>query len=180
MNEDSSYPEAGFARLAGNFVKAASRLAGQDSAAERVSGQGFLPLLFPFLFLIGHALELAYKAVLVVNGATETDLKSRLGHDLVGCRRGVQACCPELLKDLEESGTDEIVGSIGPYYQTKAFEYSRTGIYSGLPAPPDQVATIVAGTVGNIQKWVRSRVRQRIRDARSGIANEDPPTSPRD
>ena len=96
-------------------------MAGEDDAAP-ASGQGFLPLVFPFLFLIGHALELAYKAVLLVDGATESDLK-RIGHDLVKCRRKVQVHCPSLLEDLEEPGTEEIVRMIGPYYKAKAFEY---------------------------------------------------------
>ena len=93
MGENTSYPEAGFARLAGDFISAAKLVAGEDDAGV-VSGQGFLPALFPFLFLIGHGLELAYKAVLLVDGATEKDLK-QIGHDLVGCRRKVQVCRPQ-------------------------------------------------------------------------------------
>ena len=139
-------------------MKAAKLLAAVDDARV-VGGQGsFLDLLFPFLFLIGHALELAYKAVLVADGATENDLK-QIGHDLVGCRQKVQACCPGLLERLEEPGTDEIVGRIGPYYKAKAFEYHMTGLYSGLPASPKQVATVATGTVKNIREWVRSSVR---------------------
>lgn len=163
MSDDSPYPEAGLARLAGDFVSAASLLAREDGAAERATDQRFL---FPFLFLVGHALELTYKAVLAVNRATEKELKRRLGHDLIGCRREVHACCPELLSRLEEPGTDEIVGRLGPYYKAKAFEYHMTGLYSPLPAPASQVARIAAGTVENVQEWVRSRVRQRLCDAR--------------
>ena len=166
MGENTSYPEAGFARLAGDFISAAKLVAGEDDAGV-VSGQGFLPALFPFLFLIGHGLELAYKAVLLVDGATEKDLK-QIGHDLVRCRRKVQVCRPSLLEDLEEPGTEEIVGMIGPYYKAKALEYHMTGLYSGLPAAPNQVVTITAGTVKNIEEWLRPGVRQKIRDARNG------------
>lgn len=131
-----------------------------------MSELGFSPLLFPFLFLIGHSLELAYKAVLLVDGATENDLK-RIGHDLVKCRRRVQACRPSLLGELEEPDTEEIVAMIGPYYKAKAFEYHLTGLYSGLPADPNQVVTIAARTIKNIKKWLWSEVRQKIRDARN-------------
>ncbi len=166
VSEAPSYPEAGFARLAGDFIRAARLVAGKDDAALE-SEKGFFPLVFPFLFLIGHALELAYKAVLLVDGATESDLK-RFGHDLMKCRQKVQVCCPGRLESLEEPGTEEIVRRIDPYYKAKAFEYHMMGLYWRLPASPHQVVTISAGTVKNIQDWVQSSVRQRIRDARNG------------
>ena len=167
MSEGSAYPEAGFVRLAGNFMNAAKLVAKEDDRGV-VGVHGFLPLLFPFLFLIGHALELAYKAVLLVDEATEDDLK-RIGHDLVKCRQKVQACRPSLLRELEEPGTDEIVEMIGTFYKAKAFEYHSTGLYAGLPAAPNQVVKITARTVENIQVWLWPRVRQKIRDTRDGI-----------
>ena len=162
MSENDSYPEVGFARLAGDFIRAAKLVAGEVDAA---SGSRLLPVLFPFLFLIGHGLELAYKAVLLVDDATEKDLK-QISHDLVRCRREVQVSRPGLLEDLEEPGTEAIVGMIGPYYKAKAFEYHMTGFYSGLPAAPNQVVTITVGTVKNIEEWLRPRVRRKMRDAR--------------
>lgn len=166
MGEKTSYPEEGFARLAGEFVNAAKLVAVEDDVGV-VGGQGLLPVLFPFLFLIGHGLELAYKAVLLVDGATEKDLK-RIGHDLVSCRREVQVFRRSLLEDLEEPGTEEIIGMIGPYYEAKALEYHMTGLYSGLPSDPSQVVTITTGTVKNIHEWVRSTVLRKIRDAKNG------------
>ena len=159
VDEDRPNPMAGigFARLAADFLNAAKLVVGEDEAGG-VGRQVVLPHLFPFLFLVGHALELAYKAVLLVDGATERDLK-RIGHDLMTCRRKVQGCCPDLLEDLEKPGTEAIVGMIGPYYKAKLLEYHKTGLYSGLPDDPHEVVTITAGTVKNIQEWVRSRVR---------------------
>ena len=167
VSKAPSYAEEGCARLSGNFVDAA-KLVAREGTGGVVSGQGLFHVLFPFLFLIGHALELAYKAVLLVDGATDGDLK-RIGHDLVKCRRKVQVRRPSLLEDLEESGTEEIVGMIGSYYKAKAFEYHMTGLYAGLPAAPNQVLTITARTIENLQVWVRSSVRQKIRDARKEI-----------
>lgn len=164
MSEHISYPEVGFARLAGDFIRAAKLVAAEVDA---VSGLVSLSVLFPFLFLIGHGLELAYKAVLLVNGATEKDLR-RISHDLVRCRREVQVGRPGLLEDLEEPGTKEIVGMIGPYYKAKDFEYHKTGFYPGLPVAPDRVVTTAIGTVKNIEDWLRLRVRRKIRDARDG------------
>lgn len=163
MSENTSYPEAGFARQAGEFIRAAKLVAGE---VDPVSGTISLRVLFPFLFLIGHGLELAYKAVLLVDDATEKDLK-RIGHDLARCRQEIQGRRPDLLENLEVPGTKEIVGMIGVYYKAKGFEYHMTGLYAGLPAAPDQVVTIM-GTVKNIEEWLRLRVRQKIRDARDG------------
>ena len=166
MGKNTSYPEAGFARLAGDFINAAKLVAGDDDAGE-AGGQAFLHALFPLLFLIGHGLELAYKAILLLDGATKKDLK-RIGHDLMKCRREVQACRPNLLDDLEETGTEEIVGMIGPYYKAKALEYHAAGLYPGLPADPNQVVAITAGTVKNVEDWLRPLVHQKIRDATNG------------
>ena len=161
VSGDPSYPEAGFAELAGDFMKAAKLLAGEyDAGVVREHGSSLDLLLFPFLFLIGHALEPSYKAVLVANGATEKDLK-RIGHDLAECRQKVQACYPGLLENLEEPGTDKIVGWIGPYYKAKAFEYHMK-VYLRPPIPTNQVAPIAVGTIENIREWVRSSVRQRM------------------
>ena len=99
MSENTSYPDAGFARLAGDFIRAAKPVAGEVDA---VSGLRFLPVLFPFLFLIGHGLELAYKAVLLVDDATEKDLK-QIGHDLVRCRREVQVSRPGVAGGLRRT-----------------------------------------------------------------------------
>ena len=84
------------------------------------------------------------------------------------CRREVQACRPNLLDDLEETGTEEIVGMIGPYYKAKALEYHEAGLYPGLPADPNQVVAITAGTVKNVEDWLRPLVHQKIRDATNG------------
>lgn len=166
MGENVSCPEVGFARLAGNFIHAARLVAGEDDVGV-ASGQGSLRVLFPFLFLISHGLELAYKAILLMDGVTERDLKL-IGHDLVRCRREVQARRPSLLEELEVPGTEEIVGMVGPYYKAKALEYHTIGLYSGLPAAPGEVVTITASTVSNIEEWLRPRVCRKISDARNG------------
>ncbi len=147
MGENTSHSWAGVVRLAESFVSAAELVAGEEDA-------GAVKVLFPFLFLIGHGLELAYKAILLANGATEKDLK-QIGHNLGRCRQEVQFRCPGLLAKLEETGTKEIVAVVGPYYKAKALEYHKTGLYRSLPDDPNQVLTITAGTVKNMSKWLR-------------------------
>ena len=147
MGEKTSHPWAGFAWRAESFVSAAELVAGEDDARA-------VKVLFPFLFLIGHGLELAYKAVLLADGATEKDLK-QIGHDLGRCRQEVWVCCPDLLARLEEPGTEDIVKMVGPYYKAKALEYHMKGLHRNLPDDLNQVVKVTAGTVKNISEWLR-------------------------
>ncbi|MDE2761751.1 MAG: hypothetical protein OXK74_03035, partial [Gemmatimonadota bacterium] len=139
MSEARRITGVGLARRAREFAEAAEHL---------VTKEGLSPVSFVFLFLIGHALELAYKSILANLGATEGSLK-KIGHDLIKCREQTKAQFPGDLDTLEELGTDEILAMIGPYYKAKAFEYHTTGFYR-LPGDPVQAATITSATVGKI------------------------------
>ena len=70
----------GLTRRAEEFAEAAKHL---------VKKEDLEPVSFVFLYLIGHALELAYKSILLNRGATEGKLK-KIGHDLVKSR--TKAC----------------------------------------------------------------------------------------
>ncbi len=155
MSEARRNTGTGLARRAKEFSEAAEHL---------VTKEGLSPVSLVFLFLIGHALELAYKSILVNLGATERSLK-KIGHDLIKCRRQTKTQFPGDLDNLEEPGTDEIITMIGPYYKAKAFEYHTTGFYR-LPGNLVQAAKITSATVGNIADWVNARVRADLRGRR--------------
>ena len=152
MREARRITGVGLARRAGEFAEAAEHL---------LTKEGLSPVSFVFLFLIGHALELAYKSILANLGATERSLK-KIGHDLAKCRRQTKTRFPGDFDALEEPGTDEIIAMIGPYYKAKAFEYHTTGFYR-LPGDPLQAATITSATVGNIASWVKDKARADLR-----------------
>ena len=82
----------GLARRAEEFAEAAEHLITKKSLG---------PVSLAFLFLVGHALELAYKSVLLNHGTTEDELK-KIGHDLVKSREGACARFPGELAELEE------------------------------------------------------------------------------
>ena len=174
MSDSTSYPEAGFARRAGDFISAAKLIA-EEGEQEGEGGQRFVHVLFPFLFLIGHGLELAYKAILLEADATEEELK-RIGHNLVECRGEVQVRRPGLLEELEKPGTDQIVEMIAPYYKAKFLEYHKPGLYQELPSDPNRVVAITAGTVKNVENWLRQRVCQKIRDVSRAACIDTSPT----
>ena len=152
MTEAQSNTGVGLARLADEFAEAAEHLITKEDIA---------PVSFVFWFLIGHALELAYKSILTNLGATERSLKN-IGHDLAKCRRQTNIRFPGDFGQLEEPGTDEIIAMLGPYYKAKAFEYHATGTYR-LPNNLVQAATITSATVGNIAVWVKAKARAEIR-----------------
>ena len=148
----------GLARRGEEFAEAAEHL---------VKKEGLSPVSFVFLFLIGHALELVYKSILLNRGATERQLK-KIGHDLTKSRDRACACFPGELEDLEEAGTNEIVAMISPYYKAKAFEYHTTGLYR-IPRDIVQVAVITSATVGSIAEWVKNDARAQMRSRRSSV-----------
>ena len=152
MSETRKSSGVGLARRAEEFAEAAKHL---------VKKEDLEPVSFVFLYLIGHALELTYKSILLNRGATEGKLK-KIGHDLVKSRTKACACFPGELEELEEAGTAEVVAMISPYYKAKAFEYHTTGFYR-IPGDIVQVAAITAATVSNIAKWVKNDARAQMR-----------------
>lgn len=62
-----------------------SALASEFCAAAVVQRHDGMPPSFVAHFLYGHALELAFKAVLILHGTTDKALRS-IGHDLAQAR----------------------------------------------------------------------------------------------
>ena len=158
MSEARKSFGVGLARRAEEFAEAAEHL---------VTKEDLGPVSFVFLFLIGHALELAYKSVLRNRGATEEELK-KIGHDLIKSRNKACARFPGELAELEEAGTNEVVAMISPYYKAKAFEYHTSGFYR-IPDDVVQVAAITSATVSNLAKWVKSDARAQMRSQRLNV-----------
>ena len=101
------------------WALANSYSAAADQLLENPSGQVFVPLIY----LLGHSLELNFKAFLISQGAPEKKLKSReFGHDLVACLRECkkQGLCKHL--PLTSPQVRQIV-KVNRYYQEKHLEY---------------------------------------------------------
>ena len=138
--------------MAEEFVDAASRL---DVST--------LPPPTVVYFLCGHALELAYKSVLIVRGTTDRALR-KLGHDLRAC---VQAAV-SLVNDNAVAPSDELVGVLellAPFYSAKALEYIEPG-FRRLPLPADTVR-ITSTSVRSIRNWVEPEVRRALRSGQA-------------
>jgi hypothetical protein len=135
----------GTAGLACDFAVAASR-------------QKFQPLaisLVPY-FLLGHSIELSFKAVLIAHGTTDARLR-QLGHDLVASRDAMLALGagtdgPQL--DPEDRARIEL---LSPLYKAKALEYLVPGFMS-LPDFDDLLA-LAERLVRAVQGYVDQAVR---------------------
>ncbi|MDQ7989027.1 MAG: hypothetical protein REI09_05265 [Candidatus Dactylopiibacterium sp.] len=87
----------------------------------------------PALFLMGQAIELAFKAYLLHKGVSLEDLRSRrYGHNLQSCRReSRERGLDELLESNEWE--DGAVDSLNELYWKKRLNYIETGPV-GIPA----------------------------------------------
>ena len=149
----------GMCCMAGEFADCA-RLVAENSASGKPADMIALPKNnFVFSYLIGHALELTYKAILVEHGTTEDHLKD-IGHDLLKCRKKANRCMEEDVATLEHGNTEAIVRLLAPVYKKKAFEYHRTGLYT-LPPNPGEVVEATNNTVERVKTYIKKRFQQR-------------------
>ena len=149
----------GMSLMAGEFADCA-RLVAENSASGKPADRIALPKNnFVFLYLIGHALELTYKAILVEHGTTEDHLKD-IGHDLLRCREEADQRIEEGVATLEHDATQAIVTLLSPDYEKKAFEYHQTGLYT-LQSNPREVVEATNDTVERVKTYIKKRFQQR-------------------
>ena len=80
----------------------------------------------PLHFLLGHALELAFKSYLCAKGASQKSLRA-IGHDLVVAKELAVTAGIEELTLLDEQ-EHLAISMINEYYRRKEFEYRVTGV----------------------------------------------------
>jgi HEPN domain-containing protein len=113
----------GIVRLGQSYVEAAEALEQLDGGTSE-----------PRYFLYGHGVELCLKALLVVDGASEHELR-KVGHDLGQATRLLRE--RGLMPELGLTNSDwKLVEWLNRYYQEKEFEYLIVG-YKELPHPAD-------------------------------------------
>lgn len=122
---------------------------------QSYGGRG-LTAPMPVYFLIGHGIELAFKALLILDGTTEKCLRS-IGHDLVRALASV----PESSRGLVTPSLSYLAEWLGPMYAGKEFEYLKVGgasvpIYRDIRGP-------VLEDIANIKRYVEFEVRSRLR-----------------
>lgn len=77
-------------------------------------------------FLYGHALELAFKAILIVHGTSERVLRN-IGHDLARARdAAIRAARVDAVP--VDAGDSVRIDLLSAYYQAKALEYVEPGV----------------------------------------------------
>ena len=96
--------------------------------------------LLSFHFLIGHTIELALKSTLVLDGASDEDLRS-IGHDL---DRALSAFRKTDLSRFEHVKLEGVVALLNPYYKRKELEYFVRAQGMRLPLPSDALEGVDA------------------------------------
>ena len=131
-------------------------------AAEALMKQTEVYVQQPTLLLLLHSLELYLKSFLILQGATERDLRN-LGHDLVAC---VRACKGRgLSKHLVLRRTDVAqVVRLNRFYSAKELEYfvPRTKRFGNIEQIAYTVGTVAKAVLGVVhhESW-RSLYRER-------------------
>jgi hypothetical protein len=136
------------------------RLASDFLAAAQLQDLDQNPPSMVTYFLLGHALELAFKSVLIAHGTSERNLRS-MDHDLrVVTDAAVQIAPAGVIQmDACESAQLEC---LGPFYEAKAFEYLLPGFMS-LPTPRE-LYHLAERLAASINRFVEAHVRSSIRN----------------
>ncbi len=136
------------------------RLASEFLAAARLQDLGRRPPSMVTYFLLGHALELAFKSVLIAHGTSEKALRT-IGHDLGAATKAAMKVAPAGVIELDPSDSARLE-CLGPFYQTKAFEYLEPGFMS-LPIALE-LYQLAEQVVQSIKRFVEAHVRSSLRD----------------
>ena len=139
------------------------RLATEFLSAGLLQDMDAMPPSLVAHFLFGHAIELAFKSVLIANGISERDLR-RLGHDLVATRNAAIVVAPAGLLDCD-SGDIARLELLSPYYQAKALEYLAPGFMS-LPLARELLA-LTERLVASVARYIDTHVRTELAKGRS-------------
>ncbi len=113
-------------------------------------------------YLLGHALELAFKSVLIVHGTSERSLRE-IGHDLGAAANAAMKAVPPGIIELDASDSVRLE-RLGTFYQAKAFEYLEPGFMS-LPIA-QELCHFSEKLVASIRHFVEDSVRSLLREAR--------------
>jgi hypothetical protein len=140
---------AGTVRLASEFLDAARRQDLDQTPPSMVT-----------YFLFGHALELAFKSVLIARGTSEKALRS-IGHDLRAAADAAIEAAPAEVIEMDDSDSARLV-RLASFYKAKAFEYLTPGFMS-LPVPRE-LCQFTERLLASIKQFVEAYVRSSIRN----------------
>ena len=108
-------------------------------------------------YLAGHAIELALKAVLIVDGISEDRLKNKFRHKLDKCKIAARKVLPPGVAELRPED-EEVLSLLNPLYGSKSLEYVSLGLHQ-MPLPERLMAT-----TSRIVCEIDSRVDRQIHD----------------
>lgn len=134
------------------------RLASEFASAAGLQDLHSTPPSMVTYFLLGHSLELAFKAILLAHGISERRLRD-LGHDLMAVVEAATKVLPTGVLRLNEYDRARFE-ALAPFYRAKHFEYLEPGFMS-LPLPRE-LFELTHRLVQQIEPLVTRRVRMSL------------------
>lgn len=156
MSEPARVP---FTRAVGTV-----RLASEFLSAARLQDLDATPPTLVAHFLLGHALELAFKSVLIAHGTSDRILRT-LGHDLAKTRDAAMEVASTGVIELDPADMARL-NLLSPYYEAKALEYLEPG-FMRLPVARE-LMPLAERLIESITRSVEDQVRTGLREGRAG------------
>ena len=159
---NSMYPHIGMLTQAKSFLSAAKYL--DEASRTRFEGQAYphvdVNVYDVFCYLCMHAVELALKSILILNGFNEKRLR-RLGHDLLKIWDEVSKCEGFCTEAILNENLRFVVEWLNPDYMTKQMEYFAGERYVQRPLS-DPLLEITSNLVSELNDQYRVLLRQSL------------------
>ena len=158
---NSKYPHIGMLRRADEFALAA-RYLDEASRARKHNTVGYfhvdIEVYDVFCYLCAHAIELALKSILILNGYEESRLR-KLGHNLKKTWNGVETCDFPNKKDILSENLRTLVDWLNPDYKNKELEYYQGPSYRSMPHS-DSLLEVTSGLISSLDDEYRALLRR--------------------
>ena len=156
----SEYPHIGMLRQADEFALAARYI--DEASRARKSTSVYLHVDIEvydvFCYLCAHAIELALKSILILNGYEESRLR-KLGHDLQKTWERVESCDVPNKENILNGNLRTLVEWLNPDYKNKELEYYKGPSYRSMPHS-DPVLEVTSKLVSSLNDEYRALLRR--------------------
>ena len=111
-----------------------------------------------FCYLCAHAIELAFKSILILNGYEESRLR-KLGHDLQKIWERVENCDVPNTENILNENLHILVEWLNLDYKNKELEYYTGPSYKNRPHS-DTMLEVTSNLISSLDDDYRARLRQ--------------------
>ena len=157
-----NFPHIGMLTKAESF-SAAARYLDEASRSRKHETQVYfhvdIEVYDVFCYLCAHAIELALKSILILNGYTNSRLKQNLGHDLQKIWKQVEKCDVPNKENILNEDLKNLVEWLYPDYRGKELEYYTGPSYKEMPQS-DPLLDVTSNLVSSLHSEYRALLRR--------------------